>query len=157
VRTALEEHPDWLQIRSSHGETCLHVAGIYGAAAVTRAVLQAGADPNVRSTYEHGLRMHPLSWNVYGGHVTNAQLLLEHGADPNLDVDPMENGASPETVLDIVQRILGAFDENYKDNDNQNEDSRYTAFREIEKLLLKYDAKNFAALNSVDDSSHTEL
>ncbi len=127
------------------------MAGIYGASTVTRTVLLKGADPNVRSTYEHGLRMHPLSWNVYGGHVTNVRLLLEHGADPNLDVDPMETGAAPETVLDIVQRIIGAFDENYNDNDQRNEDSRYTAFREIEELLLKYGAKNYAALTSVEE------
>lgn len=158
VQTILQEHPDWLQIRSSHGETCLHTAGIYGASAVTLALLQAGADPNVRSTYEHGLRMHPLSWNVYGGHATNVKLLLDYGADPNLDVDhTMDEGSEArETVLDIVQRILGAFDENYRDNDRNNEDARYAAFREIQQLLLKHGAKNYAELGSAEET-HSEL
>lgn len=122
---------------------------------MTLALLQAGADPNVRSTYEHGLRMHPLSWNVYGGHVKNVQLLLEYGADPNFDVDHMESGAR-ETVLDIVQRILGAFDENYKDNDSNNEDSRYKAFREIQQLLLKHGAKIYSDTRSAEET-RTEL
>lgn len=125
----------------------MHVAGIEGASTVTLFLLQAGADPDVRSTYQYGLRMHPLSWNVYGGHVKNVQLLLDFGADPNLDVDSMERNGNDEreTVLEIVQRILKAFEDD--NNNNKEDDARYNAFREIQRLLLERGAKRYAELS----------
>ena len=69
LKEILASHPDWVNKRSDQGESCLHVAGILGQEEVTTAILKAGGDPNIRSTYEQGLRMHPLSWNVYHGHV----------------------------------------------------------------------------------------
>lgn len=115
---------------------------------MTLALLQAGADPNVRSTYEHGLRMHPLSWNVYGGHATNVKLLLEFGADPNLDVDRMDSSGERETVLDIVLRILEAFDDK-----KDKEDPRYAAFREIQQLLVKHGAKRYDELLQKEEAN----
>jgi hypothetical protein len=67
--------------------------------------LENGADPNVRSTYSEGLRMHPLSWNIYGGHHANIELLLTHGADVNLDFDAMGAAESSVTAMDVVLQL----------------------------------------------------
>ena len=52
LKTILEEHPNWANARTENGETCLHLAGIQGFPQVTKLLLEHGADPNVRSTYE---------------------------------------------------------------------------------------------------------
>ena len=78
--------------------------------------------------------MTPLSWNVYGNHVENCRLLLEHGAQVNADFDytSSQTGKLTVTVLDIVHMISrGAKDE----------------FEEMEELLLKYGAKTFKELS----------
>jgi ankyrin repeat protein len=43
---------DWATARTENGETCLHLTGINGATEVTKLLLERGADPNVRSTFE---------------------------------------------------------------------------------------------------------
>lgn len=118
---------DWVNARTDNGETCLHLTGIYGATQVTELLLQKGADPNVRSTYEGGLRMHPLSWNVYGGHIDNIDLLLKHGADVNLDFDGMGE-AGAVTALDVALQLV----------QNEKGDDRFT---KLEKILRKHGAK----------------
>jgi ankyrin repeat protein len=72
---------------------------------VTELLLKKGANPNTRSIWEQGLRMHPLSWNVYGGHVDNVRLLLENGADANLDFDSMTGDKIPVTAMDIALQL----------------------------------------------------
>ena len=110
VQALLQEHPEWVNGRSEQGETCLHVAGIYGQPDISRLLLQAGANPNVRSTFEHGLRMTPLSWNVYAGHVENARVLLQEGkANVNMDFDamgPPDDAPRLLTCYDVVLEIL---------------------------------------------------
>lgn len=95
----------WANARTDNGESCLHLAGIYGHSQVTELLLKKGANPNHRSTWEQGLRMHPLSWNVYGGHVDNVRILLEYGADVNLDFDSMSEDKIPVTALDITVQL----------------------------------------------------
>lgn len=139
--------PSVLTRRSAMGETCLHVAGIHGQATLTKYVLeQGGEDPNVRSNFEHGLRMHPLSWNVYGGHVATARVLLQHGAEVNLDVDDMTDPTRKVTVLDIVEYIL-------EDDNNEASDERppevqehFRKYRSMKNLLLEFGAKRYADL-----------
>lgn len=128
VAKSLTEHPDWMAARTAHGETCLHLTGIYGKAGVTALLLQRGADPNVRSTYEKGLRMHPLSWNVYGGHLENIELLLEHGADVDLDFDSMKEEGVSVTSLDVLLELLI----------NEPGDERFAG---IETVFRKHGAK----------------
>jgi len=137
-RNILEVNPHWVHSRTDNGETCLHLTGIYGNSDITRLLLDKkyNADPNVRTTYEKGLRMHPLSWNVYGGHLQNIQLLLEHGADINLDFDSMVSKSKPDdddddtivTSLDVLLELI----------QNESGDKR---FLEIEKVFKKYNAK----------------
>jgi hypothetical protein len=71
-------------------------------------VLQAGGDANIRSTFTGGLRMTPLSWNVYGGHLEAAKVLLQHGAQVNLDFDAPNGKDSIKkvTVYDALTDIL---------------------------------------------------
>mmetsp|Transcript_14662 Transcript_14662/g.25405 ORF Transcript_14662/g.25405 Transcript_14662/m.25405 type:complete len:233 (-) Transcript_14662:213-911(-) len=128
VRKALEEHPQWVNARTENGETPLHLTGIYGHSEITKLLLQKGADPNARSTFEQGLRMHPLSWNIYGGHVENIQLLLEFGANVNLDFDSMKHTNDPVTALDVLLEL----------QQNEAGDERFV---NIEKVLREYGAK----------------
>lgn len=92
---------------------CAHViaalmTGIYGHARIAELVLKAGGDANIRSTFTGGLRMPPLSWNVYGGHSEAVQVLLEHGAHVNLDFDASSSngGRKVVTVYDVLMDIL---------------------------------------------------
>lgn len=128
VTMSLKEHPEWVNAYTQNGETCLHLTGIYGADRVTEILLGNGADPNIRSTYEKGLRMHPLSWNVYGGHLANIELLLEAGADINLDFDSMKAENTPVTALDVLLELLK----------NENGDERFV---KMEKIFRKNGAK----------------
>jgi hypothetical protein len=133
IKTYLSEHHGWVNARTDNGEACLHLTGIHGHTDVTEYLLVNGADPNIRSTYEHGLRMHPLSWNIYGGHVGNVHLLLTHGADPNLDFDGMGRSKEAVTALDLVMQLI------------QNEEGD-TRFVQLEKMLRGNGAKTMKEL-----------
>lgn len=143
AQALLQEHPDWVNGRSEQGETCLHVAGIHGQPAISRLLLQAGANPNVRSTFEYGLRMTPLSWNVYAGHVENARVLLQEGhADVNMDFDAMgPPGDAPRrlTCYDVILEILESFQ-------SDGGDARQEAFLEMKTLLESFNAKMYKDL-----------
>ena len=77
--------------------------------------------------------MHPLSWNVYAGHLENIQLLLEHGADVNMDFDSMTQPPTPVTVLDVLYDLQKA----------EQGDQRFV---EMEALLKKNGAKTMKEL-----------
>lgn len=106
VANCLLRYAGWISATTDNGEACLHLAGIYGHSDVTTLLLQKGANPNIRSTWKDGLRMHPLSWNVYGGHVENAKLLLENGADINAHFDSMVDSDQSVTVTDVALKLV---------------------------------------------------
>ena len=137
VKEVLAENPDWINEKSHQGESCLHVSGIYGQEEITALLLSKGADPNIRSSFHQGLRMHPLSWNLFHGHVGNAKLLLEGGADVNADFDHMGT-QTPVTSLDIVEEILSKMSDT---------DERLPEFNELKDLLIKHGAMRIADLN----------
>ncbi|CAB9523003.1 Ankyrin repeat [Seminavis robusta] len=138
LNTYLEAHPDWVHARTADGEYCLHLAGIYGKSAVTTMLLKLGADPNVRTSYDKGLRMHPLSWNVYGNHLENARLLLAAGADPNMDFDFEHGGEKRKvTVMDLLYVL--------------NENNKHGDYDDLRDLLLKYGAKTLKELERGDE------
>ena len=139
ITKALEEHPNWVNAYTENGETCLHLTGIFGHSDVTKTLLEKGAEPNIRSTYEKGLRMHPLSWNVYGGHVDNIKLLLEHGADVNLDFDSMKSDNAIVTSLDVLLELLK----------NEAGDERFVA---IEKVFEQHGAKTMKQIRNEQQS-----
>lgn len=142
VEEEVRVHPEFVLGQSRNGESCLHVAGILGQADVTRFILQHGGNPNQRSTYEHGLRMTPLSWNVYGKHLPNIKLLLEAGADVNLDFDYIDNGKKVVvTVLDLLYIVESFPDGDAKSDETDNHMDR-THF-EVRDMLLQYGAKRY--------------
>ena len=139
IEAALVGHPEWVNGRSESGETCLHVAGIKGQSEVSQLILKLGGDANVRSTYAGGLRMHPLSWNVFGGHVENARVLLEVGqADVNSDYD--SSNGSPITVMDTILEIVPDNSEQY--------DPSMERFYKMKELLLQHGAMQYKDLQT---------
>lgn len=149
LQAILEAHPDWVNARTENGETCLHLTGILGQTAVTQLLLEKGADPNIRSTFEQGLRMHPLSWNVYGNHYDNCKLLLEYGADVNQDFDLlMGDQLRVVTVMDILQLLKGGGNE-----EQQQQQQGASDLDGLERLLLKYGAKTMDELKPSAASS----
>jgi ankyrin repeat protein len=80
--------------------------------------------------------MHPLSWNVYGGHVDNIQLLLENGASVNADFDSMDN-RGPVTSLDVAVQLV----------ENEGGDER---FQKIESLLRQHGGATMKELNEAE-------
>jgi hypothetical protein len=146
VEILLEEHPDIVTGQSRQGESCLHAAGIYGQTAVTKLVLQHGGNPNQRSTFEQGLRMTPLSWNVYGGHVETSRTLLEAGANVNMDFDHMTSTGELElfTALDLLYSNMP--DTPPTANEKSDHDAYYKKQADMRDLLLKYGAKQYFEL-----------
>jgi ankyrin repeat protein len=80
--------------------------------------------------------MHPLSWNVYGGHVDNVQVLLENGASTNLDFDSMDN-RGPVTSLDVAVQLV----------ENEERDER---FEKIVSLLRQHGGKTMKELKEAE-------
>ena len=142
IEAALMDHPEWVNGRSESGETCLHVAGIKGQSEVSRLILKLGGDPNIRSTFSGGLRMHPLSWNVYGGHVETVRVLLQVGqADVNRDYD--DSKGSPITVMDTLLEIV-------PDN-SKRDDPSLERFYQLKELLLQHGAKRYNDLQTANE------
>ena len=76
-------------IGSQGGLSALHFAARQGAAASVRALVDAGADVNLRSP---GDKTTPLLIAILNGHFDLARYLVERGADPNL---ASQGGATP--------------------------------------------------------------
>jgi uncharacterized protein len=68
------------------GFTPLHIAAFARNVAAARALLAAGADPNVLATASFA-RVTPLGTCAFAGATEVARVLLEHGADPTLTAD----------------------------------------------------------------------
>ena len=82
--------------------------------------------------------MHPLSWNVYGGHTENVELLLKHGANVNADFDSMNNQGSV-TAMDIALQL----------KTNEDGDERFV---QMESILRKYGGKTIKEIQGESDS-----
>ena len=147
IQTLLDEHGrDLASAKTKDGETCLHLCSIDTtgqAVHIARALLQAGADPNVRTTFEQGQRMHPLSWHVFAGNHDIVKLLLDAGANINDDFDLHPPSAPVQTIvtaLDIAEKLSGVEDmadsvekeENDKTSNGGGDDSR-------DRFKLTYD------------------
>lgn len=80
IETTLRREPNSRDLRTALGSTPLHLAAANAAPNSLKALLAAGADPNLRD--KEGLT--PLHVAAYSQNATHAQLLLESGADPAL-------------------------------------------------------------------------
>mmetsp|Transcript_8684 Transcript_8684/g.15107 ORF Transcript_8684/g.15107 Transcript_8684/m.15107 type:complete len:196 (-) Transcript_8684:656-1243(-) len=139
VEYHLESDPSLVHKTTKDGEHCLHLSALSGNAEIVKLLLEKGADPDIRSTWEQGLRMHPLSWSTFYGRHEVIELLLEYGADVNADFDlgKKENGvAQKATVLDVVEQILIG-------TENDEEKERFIRTRNV---LVKNGAKRYASL-----------
>jgi ankyrin repeat protein len=161
VEIMIEEHPEFVTGQSQNGESCLHVAGILGQVDITNYVLRHGGNPNQRSTYVHGLRMTPLSWNVYGGHVANVRALLEAGADVNMEFDHLNTETEqhePVTVLDILYMMEDFSEEATHNAKTTTEDGTDPATSnrkkhfEMRDLLLLHGARRYTDLQIPTDA-----
>ena len=110
VKALIEKDPTLANKITSDGEHCLHLCALSGNADIVKLLLDVGADPDIRSNWEQGLRMHPLAWSTFYGRHDIIELLLEAGADVNADFDlgtSDESGnVQKATVLDVVEQIL---------------------------------------------------
>lgn len=137
VKSLVEADPTLVHATTKDSEHCLHLIAISGNAEIAKFLLEKGADPDIRSGWEAGLRMHPLSWNTFYGRADIIELLLKHGADVNADFD-MGAGDEAEkvTVLDVVEQILI--------NSQEGEDKE--RFIKARNVLVKNDAMRYASL-----------
>mmetsp|Transcript_19572 Transcript_19572/g.26871 ORF Transcript_19572/g.26871 Transcript_19572/m.26871 type:complete len:224 (-) Transcript_19572:153-824(-) len=138
IAKEIEKNPEIANAHTTDGESCLHLVSISGSVEVAKILLEAGADPNYRTTWEKGLRMHPLSWNVYGGHYEIVRLLLDGGARVNDDFDLSPTSDEKVTVMDISGQLL----QNMKIDPNDADDR----FALTHRLLLKKGGKKFVDL-----------
>ena len=74
----------------------------------------------------------------------NIRLLLESGADVNLDFDSMTQPPKPVTVLDVLLELKNV----------EEEDERFV---EIEKLLRKHGARTMDDLKQDNTKNSEEL
>ena len=141
LHSAMETNPLWVNKATADGEHCLHLAAIQGQPEVTAYMLKLGADPNVRTTFAAGLRMHPLSWNVYAGHYETVKVLLDGGANINLDFDDMGDKPNKVTVLDVSTRLVKAD----KANGDVDKEDRFDI---THQLLINRGAKLYETIAS---------
>mmetsp|Transcript_55877 Transcript_55877/g.118832 ORF Transcript_55877/g.118832 Transcript_55877/m.118832 type:complete len:198 (-) Transcript_55877:456-1049(-) len=135
IKTLVEVDPSLVHATTRDGEHCLHLSALSGNVEVAKLLLEKGADPDIRSEWESGLRMHPLSWNTFYGRSEIIELLLKHGADVNADFDSAQGG-NKLTVLDVVEQILMS---------SENDDDK-KRFIETRNILVKNGAMRFASL-----------
>jgi hypothetical protein len=141
LKATMEAFPDWVHKVTADGEHCLHLASINGQPEVTTYMIERGADPNVRTTFAGGLRMHPLSWSVYGGYHENARALLDGGADINLDFDDMGDKPKTMTVLDVSTRLIEG-----EQTPSEGENEMTSKYQITHRLLLERGAKLYETL-----------
>lgn len=82
LRELLRDDPSLARAFSDDGFTALHLAVYGGQEAAARALIDAGADVNVRSTGSIA-RVPPLGTAVFVGSLPLAKLLLDAGANVN--------------------------------------------------------------------------
>jgi len=139
VKTHLEKDPSLAHTTTKDGEHCLHLSALSGNTEIVQMLLDLDADPDIRSQWDQGLRMHPLSWSTFYGRYEIIELLLKHGADVNADFDLGKNeGGEAEkgTVLDVIEQILLG-------TDDKEEKERFMKTRNI---LVKNGAARYASL-----------
>ncbi len=93
VAAMLDAHPDLVNVRGAIGDSGLRTALHFGVhhEAVVRALLERGADPNVR---DQGDNAYPIHFAAERGELSIVKRLVEHGADPV--------GAGTDHLLDAV-------------------------------------------------------
>lgn len=135
AKVMLEKDPSLAHATTKQGEHCLHLTALSGSAEIAKLILDAGGDPNIRTKWADGLRMHPLSWNTFYGRHEIIELLLQYGADVNSDFN-LNDREKKTVVLDVVEQILMG-------GEDKEENERFVQTRNI---LVKHGAVRYATL-----------
>jgi len=140
VKALIEKDPSLAHTTTKDGEHCLHLCALSGNADIVKLLLDVGADPDVRTTFDGGMRMHPLSWSTFYGRHAIIELLLKANADVNADFDisPGQKG----TVLDVVEQIL------LSGLDDSEDKERFIQTRNV---LVKNGAVRYASLKEEEE------
>ena len=85
-----------VNVADSDGNTALWVATTESDVSVVRALLEAGADPNVQSRTPGGYT--PLHMAASNGLIEAAEVLLQHGADVTI------RNSQGQTALDVANK-----------------------------------------------------
>jgi uncharacterized protein len=109
VQELVRSDPSLAAAWYADGFTALHFAAFFGGGDAARALLAAGADPNVRSRNDFAVM--PIHSAVAGGHGDVVAALLDAGADPNIRQrhgwTPLQ-GAAQHGDTESVERLLAA-------------------------------------------------
>lgn len=141
-KSLLDADPSLVHATTKDGEHCLHLCAISGNTEIVKTLLEKGANPDIRSTYKQGLRMHPLSWNTFYGRHDIIELLLQYGADIEADFDlggsinEKTGELTKVTVLDVVEKILA----------NEVDDEQRMRFALTRNVLMKHGAVRYATI-----------
>jgi ankyrin repeat protein len=151
-----------------HKTSALHYASTLGNSELVKALLDAGADPNIKDLDVNGTPIHAASYN---GHLGVVKILLEYRADANSKDKhgrtPLQH-ASEYGHKDIVEHLLkSGADPNILDGFNIAAPIHYAAKNghlDVVKILLYYRAdKNLEDKNGntakyfSDDKGHAEI
>merc|ERR1719215_678951 len=101
TQQAIADGADVNSATEHEGETMLHLACVWGKAEVVKALLAAGANPNVRAWGDISLRMTPLSWCTCAAAKEAVGAMVAAGANVNDVVNDQDGGQL--TVLDIAR------------------------------------------------------
>jgi uncharacterized protein len=85
VLDEIRRNPALLEAQSSDGWTPLHLAAFFGQAELAKALIDAGAKVDARSS--NAMKNTPLHAAAAGGQAAVVELLLKRGADPNATQD----------------------------------------------------------------------
>lgn len=136
-KSQLDKNPSLAHKTTKDGEHCLHLCALSGNADIVKILLDVGADPDIRTSFDKGMRMHPLSWNTFYGRHDIIELLLEASADVNADFDIAPNQKG--TVLDVIEQIL------LGDLDGREDKEKFIKTRNV---LVKNGALRYASIGS---------
>ena len=103
-------------------------------------MIDLNANVNHRTTHQKGLRMTPLSWHVYSGNLEIVRLLLDNGAEINLDFDLDESGKKG-TVMNVSTMLT-------EKDPQQNSNGKDDPFLKIHQLLIQRGGKTYEELLS---------
>ena len=99
IRVILNENPEYAFELSTEGESCLHLAGVYGHAEITRMLLQGDdvVDSSHEPTHARENTSHPQRGGELGGRADVAELALADEDDSKL-----LSGSSQDPNIDAI-------------------------------------------------------
>lgn len=138
TKKLLKANRQLLNLHSKDGFTPLGFAAFFNRAQIAEYLVNEGADVNIASNND--FKVAPLHSAVAAKSLVITQLLLEHGADPNVqqqnDVTPL-HAAAHNNSIDIVKALLAA---------GAKKDLRTKDGKNARDFALEIDAKQIAEL-----------